>query len=393
MKSLVLFATLAALAFSSATAQDTNYAVRIPCDFQDAKHGLPDLPLLQGSAPCLAVDPMRGVYPIPSDPLTTVQLILAPTATGTYFVATNAYLATNDSYFIQLGTIGTNSCPTNSTVPAPWFYTVLFSRNGGVYWSGNGKAYIEAAAFTGTNGLVWQTWAAGAAKDDLAREWILDLSNVVDNIEVGSTVYGITNGSAYRGDWGHSVSGRVVTVEGWGNHALAGYALSSSLIDYVLKSSTNGWEVGSHSAFLVGATITGGTVTTNAGVLDFTIDGIDAATAGQIVTNVLDAQTAESTVQPVSLADGYVTFWSTGREEQIYVAQGVATVRWMRAAGSLTNASTIATYLCLTNHTTYFQTNNLADFTTNGLSYNGGTNLAVVWSRPGSTNHVYKLIK
>jgi hypothetical protein len=263
-------------------AQDTNYAVRIPCDFQDATHGLPDLPLLQGSAPCLAVDPMRGVYPIPSDPLTTVQLILAPTATGTYFVATNAYLATNDSYYIQLGTIGTNSCPTNSTTPAPWFYTVLFSRNGGVYWSGNGKAYIEAAAFTGTNGLVWQEWEAGTAKDTLARDWIADLSNVVENIEVGSTVYGVTNGSAYRGDWGHSVSGRVVTVEGWGDHSTNGYidaAAATSIVEAVQAASTTNdfplIEFGAGgSGTITGATVAEGSplaVETNAGVLAFTI--------------------------------------------------------------------------------------------------------------------------
>jgi peptidoglycan/LPS O-acetylase OafA/YrhL len=187
-------------------------------------------------------------------------------------------------------------------------------------------------------------------------------------------VYGITNGSAYRGDWGHSVSGRVVTVEGWGDHSTNGYidaATATSIVQAVQAEST----------------------TSDFPLIDFGAGGIDAATAGQIATNVVAAQTAESPVQPVALADGYVTFWSTGREEQIYVAQGVATVRWMRAAGSLTNASTIATYLCLSNWTTYFQTSNCTNFSTNGLSYNGGTNLAVLWSMPGSTNHVYKLIK
>lgn len=293
MKRLVLFATLAALAFSSASAQDTNFAVQIDCDFQEAEKGIRDLTLLQGSAPMLQVRPMIGTSRIASDALTTVQFILAPTATGTYFVATNSYLSTNGAYWIQLGTIGTNSCPTNSTTPAPWFYTVLFSRNGGVYWSGNGKAYIEAATFTGTNGLVWQEWAAGAAKDDLAREWIADLSNVVENIEVGDVVYGTTNGSAFRGDWGNAVSNKVRIME---TGKLDSAVAASTYQQAGSYATGTPLYVETYQGTITGATISTGAapaIVTNAGVLGITVPagGITAADAGQIGTNILSNYT------------------------------------------------------------------------------------------------------
>ena len=117
-------ASILALAFAAtvATAQDTNFAVRISCDFQQQAGAaeLPDLTLLQGSAPMIQAAPMRMGRAVAADSLTTCQLVFGPSATSTYYVATNAYLATNNSYYIQLGTIGTNSVPAGSNAPAAW---------------------------------------------------------------------------------------------------------------------------------------------------------------------------------------------------------------------------------------------------------------------------------
>jgi hypothetical protein len=214
-----------AFAATAASAQDTNFAVRISCDFQQQAGAaeLPDLTLLQGSAPMIQAAPMRMGRSVAADSLTTCQLVLGPSATSTYYVATNAYLATNSAYYIQLGTIGTNSVPAGSNSPAAWWYSILFYRNGGIYWSGSGRLYIERTTATGANGLVWQEWEAGAAKDDIARAWIALLSNEVASIEAVVVNYGTATNTAFRGDWGASVSNQAAQAAGWGDHALAGY--------------------------------------------------------------------------------------------------------------------------------------------------------------------------
>lgn len=264
---------IAVALFCQLSHADTNFAVRISCDFQQQAGAaeLPDLTLLQGSAPMIQVAPMRMGRAVAADSLTTCQLVFAPSATSTYYVATNAYLATNSAYFIQLGTIGTNSVPTGSNSPAAWWYSVLFYRNGGIYWSGSGRLYIKRTTATGTNGLVWQAWAAGAAKDDLAREWIVDLSNEVASIEGIGVTYGTATNTAYRGDMGHAVSNLARIAYGWGNHATNSY----------MRTNGPGWQFAEDDIKLTGINgsvvfdVSGGEITGNGGDYKIRIDDGD----------------------------------------------------------------------------------------------------------------------
>lgn len=243
----------------AARAQDTNYAVRISCDFQQQAGSaeLPELTLLQGSAPMIQVAPMRMGRAVPSDELTTAQLVFGPSPISTYYVATNAYLATNSAYYVQLGTIGTNSVPPGSNAPAAWWYSVLFYRNGGIYWSGSGRLYIERTTATGTNGLVWQSWAAGAAKDDIAREWIRLLSNVVENIEAGDVTSGAIS------NWNAAYA--------WGDHAAAKY----------MRTNGPGWQFAEENIKLTGIgesvvfDVSAGEITGNGGEYNIRLDDGD----------------------------------------------------------------------------------------------------------------------
>ncbi len=105
----------------------------------------------------------------------------------------------------------------------------------------------------------------------------------------------------------------------------------------------------------------------------------------------LNGETLISEVYPqqLSLADGFVTVWSTGKWAQAYTAAAgsVATVRVVRAAASLTNAvAAIPFWLCCGTNFITFQTNNLLGFATSQVSTNGSTNLFLLDAMPGSTN-------
>lgn len=123
-------------------------------------------------------------------------------------------------------------------------------------------------------------------------------------------------------------------------------------------------------------------------------DGISAAQAGQIATNVTTAalaasNLAEGTPQALALADGFVTIWSTGLWEQAYTATGAATVRVVKA--NATNSAALIWHATLSNFPTFFITNNLLGFTATGISTNGGTTTISLRSKPGSTNWTWSV--
>jgi hypothetical protein len=137
----------------AARAQDTNFAVRVPCEMQatagESEPRLASLTWLQGTTPLVVAEPLRRGRAIPYDTDTRVRMVIGPSATGAlYAVRTNAAAVTN-GYAVQWPTIGTN------TAGAAWFYTILFDKDGRTYWTGSGELYIERAEWTGTNGIEW----------------------------------------------------------------------------------------------------------------------------------------------------------------------------------------------------------------------------------------------
>jgi hypothetical protein len=118
-------------------------------------------------------------------------------------VAVTNYAAVSNGYLVQLPTIGTNTANT------AWWYTAYFRRSGSLYWTGNGRLNILATTST-ADGLNWQEIVSGSGADSIARA-------VASNAQ-----------------------------------AVAAAALP--------KTSTNGWEVGSHSGLLTPAWATTGTV-------------------------------------------------------------------------------------------------------------------------------------
>lgn len=301
MKIAQTIAGLLVFAATCAFCQDTNYAVKVLCDFQDQDHGIKTLRFLQGSAPMVQAVPMNGASPVAADSSTTAQLVFAQTPTSTLFVATNAYLATNGAYWIQIGTIGTNSCPTNSTVPSPWWYSILFYRNGGIYWAGSGQLFIESTTSTGTNGITWQEWAAGAAKDDLARQWIASLSNTVEGMVGGST-------DVVARAWAYSNATDIVNVGNTATQAwIAATGAAAVAAAAVPASATSGWTVTTHAGLATGTPIYVETDATAMGQGFATTNG-----AGQIATNVSASYMAGSTGLALDAASNLVVSGASG---------------------------------------------------------------------------------
>lgn len=222
-----VFAVVAMVGCTPAIAQDTNYAFRLPCELQSASpSSLVDLEWQQGTTPHIAVCPLRLGKPVAADTLTTVRMIIGTSGTVTNYAQATNWLATNSIYYVQWPTIGTNS-GTNA-----WWYTVYFERDGRTYWTGNGRLFIEETTSTSSNGLVWQTISYGAAVDATARAQIGALSNYVDVVAstgggTATVTYGVASNTAYRGDWGASVSNTAAAASSTGTVA---YALAATKV-------------------------------------------------------------------------------------------------------------------------------------------------------------------
>jgi len=120
------------------------------------------------------------------------------------------------------------------------------------------------------------------------------------------------------------------------------------------------------------------------GVLTFTGSGANS------LRNFIGS-TCENSPQILSADAGIVTVWSTGRVEQLRVASGTETVRFARAAASLSNSvGTIFHFCCGTNFVS-FEPTNMTGFSTTGIYTNGATNTAVIVWQPNSSNAHWRL--
>ena len=155
--------TLTAIIISAAiVALGQNYATKIRAEFQTAGvESLRDLEWLQGTTPLISVDPVDNGRPIKADADMTVRMVIGASPESTLFAFAEASVATNNSYFIQWPTIGTN------TVDGAWWYTVYFEKDGRRYWTGDGELYISPTTSTG-DGVHWQEVTAGTESDPIA---------------------------------------------------------------------------------------------------------------------------------------------------------------------------------------------------------------------------------
>lgn len=266
-RAAILFLLAAAVV---ARGQDTNFAFRVPCEVQTADtDSLPELVWLQGSTPLIQAVPMKLGKALAADSNTTVRMVIGESVTGTnYAVVTNVTISGNTSgYWMQWPTIGTNSAGTGTTAQA-WFYSILFERESRSYWNGSGKLYIEPADFTGTNGLVWQSYVDGGLRGVILNGVTSTVANGYASLTVDSTLDTTARAAA---------SNAQATANG-------AYAAVSNLPAIP----TNAAGIAALGG-IVGATITGGTVTTNAGVLAFAVEGGGGETS---MTNVVAPFTA-----------------------------------------------------------------------------------------------------
>ena len=136
-----------------AALDEMSFARRVRCEVQDADGtSLDRLTFQQGTTPLISCDVFRNGRAVSMDASVKARFVFGSSATAAlYGVATN-YAATNNSYLIQLPTIGTDSAAATNGL---WWYTVYFDRSGKTFWTGNGELVIERTTST-ADGMVWQ---------------------------------------------------------------------------------------------------------------------------------------------------------------------------------------------------------------------------------------------
>ena len=139
-KALLIFATIALGCVLRA--DDTDWAIRIPCELQQASGtSLQPLTLSQGSTPLIAADQYRSGRAITVTNDTIAYFRFAPSMTNAYWVSTSNTSFSGNSFYIQLPSIGTNA--------TGWVYTVIYERNGNIFWTGSGRLTITPSTVTG----------------------------------------------------------------------------------------------------------------------------------------------------------------------------------------------------------------------------------------------------
>lgn len=168
MKKLLALATLLQLTALSA---DIDWAKRITCELQTAgPASLPTLTLTQGSSPLIAADQYRSGRALTVTNDTIAILRFAPNITNTLWVSVTNYSYTSNSYLIQCPSLGTNA--------QNWVYTIVYEKEGNVFWTGNGRLDITASTATGTP-LSWTTIPQGISSNGVVA--IINSHNIDNN--------------------------------------------------------------------------------------------------------------------------------------------------------------------------------------------------------------------
>lgn len=163
-----------------------DWSIHIDCPLEVKQpYNLKELNWSQGQTPLMAFDVTRKGRPEAVDTNAIVRMIIGPSATNDYFVVETNYLATGNTYYVQMPTIGTN------TTEGVWWYTIYFEVDGYRYWSGNGDLYIEETSSTNDD-LVWQeiTTNGGILSNSIAiaANTVTGALNTANNTAVSNQV-------------------------------------------------------------------------------------------------------------------------------------------------------------------------------------------------------------
>ena len=310
---LILILTVLLAGCNLAIAQSP-YATRLPAELQTAQmDSLADVTWLQGTTPAIRVEPLLRGRPVAVDADTTVRMVIGPSATGTLYAARTNLAAVTNAYEIQWPTVGTNSAG------EAWFYTLLFDRAGYTYWSGSGKLYIEETTSTASNGLAWIEYTTPNVG------WGNIVGDPGDNAALVQYVEAHGGGSAED----------TVARAGVASNAADIAIMQTGKLD-VATAATTYQPVGDYATgtplyvetylgTITGATITGGTVTTNSGVLEFTVEGGSGWTtlAFSGTGNAITGATAAGTT--LTLERGTIEGWGAAVSNAA-VLRSIATV-------------------------------------------------------------------
>lgn len=221
-----------------ASADPRDWAKRIPCELQTAGvASLPTLELLQGSSPLIACDQYRSGKALTVTNDVQAVMRFSSSLTNTLWVSVTNQSYYSNSYLIQLPSLGTNA--------VNWVYTILYYKDGSIYWTGTGRLDIKATEVTG-NALTWQA-VIGAVTTNTVNSLIATHNT---NLTAHATLLSSYVTQAMTNGW---------TV--------------SAHSDWLVRSETNGWVVSSHDGLVP---YTGATTTVNIGTNIVIASGLQA---------------------------------------------------------------------------------------------------------------------
>lgn len=143
--------------------EEISFATRLRCDVNTpCGSSLDRLTFQQGTTPLIDVQVLRGGRPIATDTTVTARLVFGASATAAVYSVSTNYAVTNNSYLVQVSTVGTNSAAATNGL---WWYTLYFDRAGKTFWTGNGELVIEKTTST-ADGTVWQPITTSQAVSD-----------------------------------------------------------------------------------------------------------------------------------------------------------------------------------------------------------------------------------
>jgi hypothetical protein len=175
---------------------------------------LPTLEVLQGSSPLIACDQYRSGKALTVTNDVQAVMRFSSSLTNTLWVSVTNQSYYSNSYLIQLPSLGTNA--------VNWVYTILYYKDGAIYWTGTGRLDIK------------KTEVAGSALQFVQVVGCITTNDINSAISTHNT----------------NLTSHATLLSSYVTQAMTNGWTVSAHLDWLVRSETNGWVVAPHEAWL-----------------------------------------------------------------------------------------------------------------------------------------------